>query len=346
MCKNRGKRGWILSRGKRIILWSRYDFAGSGYRITEAVNLTTNHHVEYVVLAPFKYPEKLPRYPAIGKYTDKTIDIYPDDINRLQWLLDQADVIHFKGDSVPELPEGLNLHLPPRVKVVVTVAGTFFRRGENVPEAISQPIAEIQEYVLRSDARTTMTPELNYPDYDGKYIPQSYDSTVVPYSYDPPDLQQEPLRIAHSPSDSLKKGTNVFQKACEVVQEEGYKVETDIYSKVSYQESIDRKRAAHVFFDQNLLGWYGNSALEAMAAGVPVMAHLSDQATQQAGDIGQPPIIETGQTVESMADALRSLFTQDLGKISEETKAWCDTKHSYEATGKQYGELYNRLTKE
>jgi hypothetical protein len=49
----------------KVALISTFDYAGSGYRIAEAVNMNSKTFAEYFVYALWSIPKNLKRYPAL-----------------------------------------------------------------------------------------------------------------------------------------------------------------------------------------------------------------------------------------------------------------------------------------
>jgi glycosyltransferase involved in cell wall biosynthesis len=86
--------------------------------------------------------------------------------------------------------------------------------------------------------------------------------------------------------------------------------------------------AADFAVDQFVLGMYGTAALEAMAAGCPLMTWLSDEYDRS---WGAPPVINV-QSTEDIIQALDEIATGDcdLEAISSELQHWMKNIHSPE----------------
>jgi hypothetical protein len=125
----------------------------------------------------------------------------------------------------------------------------------------------------------------------------------------------------------------------------GYKfVEVPINS-VSYAESVMIKRGATVFIDQiTTVGVYGNSAVEAMQFGVPLINHLNNVALSQSqsDELKNSPILDPGLGVDGLVSLLKNIFERkiDLEGISVKTKQFCDSFHGYVRTAKRWDEIY------
>ena len=101
------------------------------------------------------------------------------------------------------------------------------------------------------------------------------------------------------------------------------------------QRLIAYLRAADCLLDQFVLGYYGMTALEALACGLPTIARLEVQHYDAFSDAGCPPAMNAA-TVDGIVDALTTLhdkpdFRRDLAARSREwfmrysgNEAWAD----------------------
>jgi hypothetical protein len=203
-----------------------------------------------------------------------------------------------------------------------------------------------------------MTPDLLFPWFDGAYIPHAIDTRVTPYSWSPGSV------LSHSPSNPQRKGTRELVRAIAGLTD--LQLEFDLVQGVSHSECLQRKRQANLFFDQagresrralgvdTVVGWYGNSALEAAAHGIPTVAHLSRSALEAAdrarGDVsGRCAIINTPLGVEGIAKTIRWFFdlsTEEQTSLSKATHAWVEEFHSYSAVARQLQALYLKVAAE
>lgn len=78
-----------------------------------------------------------------------------------------------------------------------------------------------------------------------------------------------------------------------------------------------------MLLDQFRLGYYGMSALEAMAAGVPVIMRLNTQQYDAFSDAGAPPVCEAGDVPAIDAHLERLLAEPTVGaRVAEQQRAW------------------------
>jgi hypothetical protein len=113
----------------------------------------------------------------------------------------------------------------------------------------------------------------------------------------PPSDNPRPL-VVHAPSNREKKGTRFVIEACAQLD-----VELDIVEGVPHDVARERYARADIVVDQLNAGWHGVFALESMALGKPVVAHI-DAATAERSERGfgvRLPIVPA--TKETLADA-------------------------------------------
>jgi len=324
--------------GNKIVIISYYDYAGSGYRMAEAISLNSNNFVLPITLKPLAHPQGLKRLPAIAKMGTEGGFVYSEDIDRMQAIINDADIIHFKGDDLPSRKLfGGGVIIPDNIPIIVTVHGSMFRRSQSLK--VSMPQSAIHDYVTESDFRTVGDPCLKYPEFEGVF-------TQVPFDFKGIEAKWMPSGnvITHSPSNRAKKGTQDLIEAVEQLQADGYDVELDIIEDVSYTESVKRKQESILFFDQSEAGYYGNSAIEAMAYGVPVACRMADEAYDWAeGKLDGCPVINTENDIASAIS--KYLDMPDSGKLdlSHLTRRYAHKVHSYEVVGKMWDKIYNDL---
>jgi hypothetical protein len=114
-------------------------------------------------------------------------------------------------------------------------------------------------------------------------------------------------------------------------------VQIDLIEGVSFTEAVERRKKSTIFFDQFRVGFYGNSALEAMQWGIPVACYL-----RQSKHLKGCPIIDLPLSVTAWADEVCRLLDSDMTELSQRTKQWCDDIHSYEAVAKRFTEIYQK----
>lgn len=77
--------------------------------------------------------------------------------------------------------------------------------------------------------------------------------------------------IAHAPTNREVKSTAAFLEAVDRLRAEGHDIEVDLIEGRTWDECLERKARADIYFDQVKLG-YGNNSVECWGMGIPVIA--------------------------------------------------------------------------
>lgn len=343
------------ARERRVLMVAPKDFAGSMFKWAEALNRHSNHAVRLITFEEHQY----------GYPLDIVLDEH-DDRHRLQLigLADQAGVFHLKdehgwflkdvGSKNPEFLQQLFfsqdfLNTPK----AFTHYGGYARKLKADADYIS--------CVSKFDLRIAMTPDLNFEWFGGEYIPHTIDDRTYPLEWHDSNI------LAHSPSTREKKGTYLLEEAVMVLQRNHPELwsrwSLDLIHGIPFAECMARKRKASLFFDQagrhraaslgieDFVGWYGNSAIEAMTFGIPTIAHLSAQAfegAQRAGiDMRGSPVINILPTREDLLRAFLKFATmtpEKRAELSQATRQFAVEFHGYAAVAKRLAAAYGRLT--
>jgi hypothetical protein len=172
-----------------VVMLSRGDFAGSGEQIKQSV-LSVSDEFQIVTV-------KLKKH-IYGYNSDYILN--DSNLTTIQSIIDKCDVVHFKGDELPTR-KWFGLTIPVDKKIIITVGGSGFRRGRS---NVSLQWHPIWQYLPITSLRTTITPDLNYPDFESIYTPHTLDVKSIKYSW---EYRPIPI-IQHSPSSRAKKGTD------------------------------------------------------------------------------------------------------------------------------------------
>lgn len=333
---------------RRVMMIAPRDFAGSMYKWAAALNQCSNYAVRLVTFSEH----------AFGYSNDLVVpECDKERFSGVMALYDQAGILHLKDEiswfSRTEAFTNIELidrlffdaaSLKPRV---------FTHYGSNA--RILKSDARYVNAVRSFDQRIAMTPDLNYTWFDGCYIPHTIDTDSTKHCW------TDSCLLAHSPSKPELKGTDLVEASLKALEREpawkGWRV--DIISGVPFSECMERKQRASLFFDQagqysqatygitGVVGWYGNSAVEAMALGIPTIAHLSDDAflgAQRASvDMSMCPIINIEPTVDGMTRALARFAASSASErfeLSKATRQFAADFHSYPAVAARLSGSY------
>ena len=121
-------------------------------------------------------------------------------------------------------------------------------------------------------------------------------------------------------------------------------VELEIVEGVPHDEARERYARADIVVDQLNAGWHGVFALEAMALGKPVVAHLKPDVVERSAEgFGvRVPIVPA--TKDTLADALRPLvedaaLRRELGAAS---RAYVEQVHDIDRVADRLIDIYAR----
>src|SRR5262249_24546089 len=142
--------------------------------------------------------------------------------------------------------------------------------------------------------------------YDAiRWVP---DAHVVPPGLDlrdyeprPPSDAPRPL-VVHAPSNRAKKGTQHVIDACTRLP-----VELELVEGLPHDEARERDARADIVVDQLSAGWHGVFALEAMALGKPVVAHLKPDVVERSAQAFGIRVPIVPATADTLVEALRPL---------------------------------------
>ena len=300
---------------------SRVDYAGSGYKIMEAVSRHTDHDIDL-----FTGP-----YRNVFNHPIKNI-VTGENRDAIQKRINDSDVIHLKGDwPAGDGYLGLQIMHKPTVQ---TVGGSFFRK-KSLAEHNGSGMGKFSTDGYKADIKTSLTLDLCYPEYSDIWTPQPIDSLSVKNTW----VMSSPPSLIHMPTNTVKKATkfilNVFNQL---------PYDLSVIDKVPHQESLTIKKGATIFFDQFRVGFYGNSAIEAMQHGIPAAAWISPEAIDRAnGKLDDCPVINAPLTIEAWVEAITKAMDSNLEDLSKRSKVWCDKWHSYETVAKQWDKIYRSL---
>jgi hypothetical protein len=305
----------FMKRRRIVVTQLAYeDFAGSGFEIVRAVRQADPEGIDIDQLVVRKTAFGIPCGPTLGEL----------GVLAAQARLDRTDILHFKGDYVHR-GSFVGMKLPAGAKRIYTVGGTFFRRGG--PPEVSKGQTPLEEY--QADLRTALTPDLCYTP---EWIWTPHPWTEFDYRW----RRGERFRVVHLPSAPAKKGSELVTAALARVRARRGDVEYETASGLPHGEALALKRRAHLVIDQMLLPVYGVAAVEALAAGIPVVNWLE-------GYYGRIPVCTPRtRTAEALAELIDGLLDWDvLEKLSRETFRYAQQTHG--RAGRFWAGVYRRL---
>jgi glycosyltransferase involved in cell wall biosynthesis len=243
-------------------------------------------------------------------------------------LLPRTDIFHFYF-GLTLIPKSLQFPIlsATRRKSVYHFLGTDIR-GKTPAELA---------YGKRADAQIVGS-------YDAlRWVPEAH---VVPPGLDlrpftphPPSDNPRPL-VVHAPSSREKKGTQYVIEACAQLP-----VDLDIVEGVPHDVARERYARADIVVDQLYAGWHGVFALESMALGKPVIAHINHEALERSAQgFGiRLPIIPA--TKETLVDALRPLVASPAlrREIGAASRTYVEQVHDIDRAADRLIDIYAGL---
>ena len=291
----------------KITMLSEIDYAGSGHKLCQAIRSFTKHDIEIysgTYYNPFGHSDH-------SRWNKEDVQ------NRI----DESDIVHLKGDWPPRNRYlGLNiLHKP----IVITVGGSHFRKARYG----GYGKYDLQEYG-QAAVRTAFTPDLCYEDFIWTPHPiDSWDKKIVSHKEDVPILMHIPTRRDIKGTDFV---FDIFGGLKDLMD-----VKTLVIEDMPFRRVVEERKRATIYFDQFKVGFYGNSAIEAMAYGIPVAAWIRPDL-----NINGCPVITEDRDADKWVEKIFNILNGSLDAEKAQAKVWCDSIHSYESVAKQWNEIY------
>lgn len=172
---------------------------------------------------------------------------------------------------------------------------------------------------------------------DAELVPPGLD--LRPFRPAPPSDRERPV-VVHAPSSRAKKGTEHVIAACAELP-----VELDLVEGVPHTEAYERYRRADIVVDQLHAGWHGVFALEAMALGKPVVAHLRPEWVERAAALNGTKVPIVSATKETLVEALRPLVDSPARRreLGAAGRAYVERVHDIERVADRLVAVYESL---
>ncbi len=342
----------------RVIMIAPKDFSGSMFKLAAAANRYSPYAVRLVTFHPheFGYANDL----VIPEITDARRDLLLREVDRCRiihlkdehsWFNDARGI---NADLLRELFYG---DLRRHYRTVFTTYGGWARSHKDN--------ADWQAGVLSFDARTAMTPDLNFDWYHGDLLPHAIDTDNLHYCWTDSKV------IGHSSATTKpqRKGTELLFEAVRQLEKQrprGWaEWEATFIIGVSHDVAMARKRGLSLYFDQagrepgngplavdDVIGWYGNAAIEALVMGIPTLVHIrrdaADRAARAGVDVAGWPLIQVDRDPADIADKIRRFVMASGAEreaLSHKSRAFAEKYHSYQALAARLGDVYGRVTR-
>jgi len=93
------------------------------------------------------------------------------------------------------------------------------------------------------------------------------------------------IRVVHAPTNREKKGTEFILRSINALKRQGYPVEIELIENIPHKKVKQLYEICDIGVDQVLCGWYGNTSIELMALGKPVICNIDQELRHHASDL-------------------------------------------------------------
>ncbi len=168
------------------------------------------------------------------------------------------------------------------------------------------------------------------------FVRPSFLTTDLTKFYGEKSYDKEIITIVHAPNHKGFKGTKFIETAIDSLKIKGYKINFILVQGMEHKDLINLlKDKADILIDQLIFNGYAMSAIEGMAAGIPVISNLENSDTvtffKRFSFLKECPIYSANP--ESIEDKLEELIKSEAlrKEIGEKGKLYVEKFHSYEA---------------
>lgn len=199
----------------------------------------------------------------------------------------------------------------------------------------------IREMDAMSDLRITSEFDHLAMKSDLEYVFYPYDASELPTCDPKKDFSH--VRIVHSPTNRLYKGTELILSVIEKLQR-SFNFEFHLLENMSRSEVLSIKSQCTISIDQVGGSYggtgYGKAGIESLAMGIPTITNMThDYATW----LPDNPFVIANTAKELENQLINLIQSPDLcSSIGEHGKHWVYTYHSYENVHSHLEELYHK----
>jgi hypothetical protein len=175
----------------------------------------------------------------------------------------------------------------------------------------------------------------------GEFLPYA-NVDLREYVAAPPADNARPV-VVHAPTDRRTKGTEHVIAACTNLD-----VELRLVEGVSRAEVRRALEGGDVYVDQLLVGWYGGTAVEAMALGRPVVAYLHEPDLRHIPEAMRAELPIVRATPQTVADAITNALVSraELGSAGRAyVERWHDPLRVATRTKAAYEDAVARISR-
>ncbi|MFD1272612.1 glycosyltransferase [Streptomyces kaempferi] len=244
----------------------------------------------------------------VGRYTHLLVDAFMPVFGHLNGksVAGDLDALKQARIKVALLAHGSDIRHPAR-----HMARHAFSLFHDAPEGIVEKLqakAELNRRIAKEAGLPlyVTTPDLLEDLPTATWAPLVVD--VESWATDRPVMERERPLVLHAPSKRWTKGTDRIMPLLTELHDEGL-IEFRLAEGIPWAEMRQLVQSCDLVLDQFTTGSYGTFAVEAMAAGKPVVAYISDGVT--AATEGALPIVNA--TPDTLREVIRSLVDDREG---------------------------------
>ncbi len=161
--------------------------------------------------------------------------------------------------------------------------------------------------------------------------------------FDNQPVEDEKIRICHSPTNRYYKGSEVIIPICERIANENEHVEFILIENTPYDETIRLKQKSDILVDQifNRGGWgYGMNSIEALSLGLCCATELN---SEYISFIPDHPFVNVNNS--NLYEKLTKLINdpEGLKTKKEQSKEWVKTNHNLHNVADKLYQYYETI---
>ncbi|MFN4989502.1 MAG: glycosyltransferase [Ignavibacteria bacterium] len=248
-----------------------------------------------------------------------------------QYDLDAFDIIHYDGG----LDFTRDSRFAKRWKSMNKPIVTCYYGSDLRARGIIKEIDDISDLKITSE-------------FD--HLSLKSDLEFVFYPYNPDELPQSNpnkdfsrIRIVHSPTNRIYKGTELIVSVIEKLQRT-YDFEFLLLENMSRSEVLAVKSQCTISIDQVGGSYggtgYGKAGIESLAMGIPTITNMTED---YASWLPENPFVIANNAKELELQLVRLIESPDNCKtIGEHGRKWVDTYHSYKRVNEHLESLYHK----
>lgn len=324
----------------RVVFLCQADHAGNAFKASQAVNRVGRIEARHITC--FKHPLAFAAdivFDSVCSWSIARPVNAGDRYEEACQILDEADLIHCWNDEYHDFfgwersdTKAFRGEFPAHWDKYksVTFTGTWYR----------QHYQEINKRLNESKTRLVVeTPAfLGIDEIDPLLIPHAVDtSTLAPL----PPARRDNKTIGVYPHLSTTANSDIDLLES-VLKEHFPGWSTTCKDKMPHEQHLKRLARCQFFMqhtDCRMIS-YGQSAIEAMALGVPVFNSVCWQAKERWPDI---PIFDIAPNESSIRQALENALSQDYGALSKRARQFVLDVHDYSVVGEKYTRFFEGL---